>query len=76
MAIRSIEIAPLGYARFGGAFYHVFILVEAFSSARKPKPTAAGFVFQSDFPGGRGRKQNVFWLKSPFYWPSRARPSS
>jgi hypothetical protein len=45
MAIRSIEIAPLGYARLGGAFYHVIILFGDFASARKPKPAAAGFVF-------------------------------
>ena len=45
MAIRLIEIAPLGYARLGGAFYHVIILFGAFSFARKQKPGAAGFVF-------------------------------
>ena len=45
MAIRLIEITPLGYARLGGAFYDVIILFGAFASARKPKPAAAGFVF-------------------------------
>ena len=45
MAIRSIEIAPLGYARLGGAFYHAIILFGASSAARKQKPAAAGFVF-------------------------------
>ena len=33
MAIRSIEIAPLGYARLGGAFYHVIILFRAFEES-------------------------------------------
>ena len=45
MTIRSIEIVPLGYARLGGAFYHVIILFGAFSFARKQKPGVAGFVF-------------------------------
>jgi len=30
MAIRSIEIVPLGYARFGSASYYVIILSGAF----------------------------------------------
>ena len=33
MAIRSIEIAPLGYARLGGALYHVIILFGAFEES-------------------------------------------
>ena len=45
MAIRSIEIAPLGYARLGGALYHVIILFGVFASVRKQKPAAAGFAF-------------------------------
>ena len=60
MAIRSIEIAPLGYARLGGAFYYVIILFRALASVREQKPAAAGFVSQSGFPGGGGRKQSIF----------------
>ena len=33
MAIRSIEIAPLGYSRLGGALCHVIILFEPASKS-------------------------------------------
>ena len=60
MTIRSIEIVPLGYARPGSALYYVIILFRALASVREQKLAAAGFVSQSNFHGGGGRKQSIF----------------
>ena len=43
MAVRPIEIAPLGYARLGGALYLVIILFGAF---------AEGFITNKLVVGG------------------------
>ena len=44
MAIRSIEIAPLGYARLGGAFYHVIIFFGLL-----PRPASQSLVLLALF---------------------------
>ena len=59
MAIRSIETAPLGYARLGGALYLVIILFGAF---------AEGFISSKLIVGGNAAATAHHILGSPMLW--------
>ncbi|GAA3983961.1 DUF4386 domain-containing protein [Hymenobacter antarcticus] len=59
MAIRSIETAPLGYARLGGALYLVIILSGAF---------AEGFIINKLIVGGNAAATARNILASPMLW--------